>query len=123
MKSTKIRNLTPPSEYNLDTFFIIVFIEENKSKKLDPQEIKKGITFILFNKFFDFLNCAKKDVVWQSFKINNFVDKGQKEKQIWTKKEYAVFIGIISRPKIEKTVYLRLSDSEKDNKKKEENPF
>ena len=52
--------------------------------------------------------------------MNDFVGKSEGEKQIWTKKKYAVFTGIISRPGTERTVYLRLANSEEDNDDKEE---
>ena len=53
--------------------------------------------------------------------MNDLVGKGKGGKQIWIKKEYAMFIGIISRPKIKRMVYLRLVNSEKDNKNEEKN--
>ena len=56
--------------------------------------------------------------------MNDLVDKGKKKKQIWTKKKYAIFISIMSRPKTEKIVYLRLVNLEQNNNnKKKENLF
>lgn len=66
--------------YDLETFFIIVLIKENKSRKLRLQEVGKNIVFILFDQFFNCLNCAKKDVVWWSFKINDFIGEGVRKK-------------------------------------------
>lgn len=34
MKNIKIKDLIPPSKYDKNTRFIIVFIKENKSEKL-----------------------------------------------------------------------------------------
>ncbi len=70
--------------------------------------------------FLDCLNCAEEDAVWWSFRMNDLVGKSEEEKQIWTKKEYAVFTCIISRPEKERTVYLRLANSEEDNEDEEE---
>ena len=95
-------------------------MEENKSGKLSPQEIGEGIASMPLDEFFDCLNCAEKDAVWWSFRMNDLVGKGEERKQIWTKKEYAVFTSIMSRLKTEKTVYLRLANSEEDNEDKEE---
>ena len=120
MKSTKTQDFTPLSEYDLDTLFTIVLIEENKSGKLGPPEVGEDIVSMPFDEFLDCLNCAEKDGVWWSFKRNNLVGKSKREEQIWTKKEYALFTDIISRPEIKRTVYLRLANSKKDNKDKEE---
>ena len=72
------------------------------------------------DEFFDYLDCAEEDAVWQSFRMNDFVGKGKGGKQIWTKKEYAVFTGIMNRPETEKTVQLRLANLEEDNEDDEE---
>lgn len=53
--------------------------------------------------------------------MKNLVYKMIKRLRIWTNKKYAVFIGIISKPDIKRTLYLRLANSEKKNKDKEEN--
>ena len=52
--------------------------------------------------------------------MNDLVGKSNGEKRIWTKKEYAVFTGIMSRPETEKTFYLRLTNSDEDNEDEEE---
>ena len=52
--------------------------------------------------------------------MNDLIGKGEGGKQIWTKKEYAVFTGIMSRPETERTVYLRLANSEENNEDEEE---
>lgn len=35
----------------------------NKIKKWKPEQIEKNIAFMLFNKFFNYSNCIKKDFV------------------------------------------------------------
>lgn len=82
MKSTKIKDLIPSSEYDLDRFLTIVLFEENKSGKWDSQKVGKVITSISFDKFFDNLNCQKKDAIRSSFRINDLVNKSIREKQI-----------------------------------------
>ena len=99
----------------------MVLMEENKSKKLSPQEVGKDITSMPLDEFLDCLNCAEEDAVWWSFKMNDFVGKGKGGKRIWTKKEYAVFTDIISRPETERIVYLRLANSKEDNEDEEKN--
>lgn len=55
--------------------------------------------------------------------MNDLIDQGKREKQIWTKKKYIVFTDIMSRPEMEKTVHLRLANLKEDNKdKKKEKP-
>lgn len=120
MKSAKIRDPTPPSEYDPDTPFTMVLMEENKSGKLGPREVGEGIASMPLDEFLDCLNCAEEDAVWWSFRMNDLVGKGEGGKRIWTKKEYAVFTGIMSRPETERTVYLRLANSEEDNEDEEE---
>ena len=120
MKSAKIRDPTPPSEYDSDTPFIMVLMEENKSGKLGPREVGESIAFMLLDEFLDCFNCAEEDAVWWSFKMNDLVGKGEGGKQIWTKKEYALFTCIMSRPETERTIYLRLANSEDDNEDQEE---
>ena len=39
---------------------------------------------------------------------------------IWTKNEYAVFTGIISKPDAKRTVYLKLANLEENNEGEEE---
>ena len=120
MKNAKIRDPTPRSEYDPDKPFTMVFMEENKSGKLGSQEVGEGIASMPLNKFLDCLNCAEEDTIWWSFRMNDLIGKGEGGKQIWTKKEYAVFTDIMSRPETERTVYLRLANSEKDNEDEEE---
>ena len=98
----------------------MVLIEENKSGKLDPWEVGKGNASMPLDEFFDCLNCAEKDAVWWSFRMNDLVGKSEGGKRIWTKKKYVVFTGIMSRPETEKIVYLRLANSEEDNENEEE---
>lgn len=45
--------------------------------------------------------------------MNDLVGKSKRRKQIWTEKKYVIFIIIISRTEIGKTVYTRLTNSEK----------
>ena len=52
--------------------------------------------------------------------MNDLIGKSKDGKQIWTKKKYVVFIGIISRPETKRIVYLRLANLEKDNEDEEE---
>lgn len=63
MKSTKIKNTILPLKYDLKMSFTIILIEKNKSKKLDSQEVREGIVFILLNKFLNYLNYAEDDVI------------------------------------------------------------
>ena len=98
----------------------MVVMEENNSGKLGPWKVGKGIASMPLDEFLDCLNCAEEDAVWWSFRMNDLVGKGEGGKQIWTKKEYNMFTGIMSRLEREKTVYLRLANSEEDNEKEEE---
>lgn len=61
--------------------FIIIFIKEDQSKKLCPQEVGKDIAFMPLNEFFDCFNCAEHDAIQQSFRMNDFVGKRQRKKQ------------------------------------------
>lgn len=63
MKSIKIKDSTHLSWDDPDTHFTMVFMQENKSKKLDPSQIRKDIAFISNNKFFDCFNYAEKDSI------------------------------------------------------------
>ena len=72
------------------------------------------------DEFLNCLNCAEENTIWWSFRMNDLVGKSEGGKQIWTKKEYAIFIGIMSRPETERMVYLRLANSEEDNEDKKE---
>lgn len=51
--------------------------------------------------------------------MNDLINKGKRRKHIWTKKEYIVFINIISKTKTEITVELRLINLEKSNNNEE----
>ena len=120
MKSAKIKDPTLLSGYDPDTLFTIVLMEENKSGKLGPQEVEEDIASMPLDEFLNCFNCAEKDAVWWLFRMNDLVGKGEEGKQIWTKKEYAVFTCIMSRPETKKTIYLRLANLEEDNEDKEE---
>ena len=39
-------------------------MEMDKGKKLRPCQIGESIAFMPFDKFFDYLSCMEKDVVW-----------------------------------------------------------
>lgn len=75
---------------------------------------------MLLDEFFDCFNCVEKDAIWYSFRMNDLVSKGKGKKQIWTKKQYIIFTNIISRPKTKRTVFLRLTNLEKNNDDEEE---
>ena len=62
MKSAKIIDLTPPSEYDPDMPFTMVLMEENKSGKLGLQKVGESIASMPLDKFLDYLNCAEEDV-------------------------------------------------------------
>lgn len=94
-------------------------MEKNKSKKLGPQEIRKSIASILFNKFLDYFSCVEKNTIQQSFRINNLIGKAKRENQIQTKNKHALFTSIINRPETEKMVYLKIINSKKNTKDKE----
>ena len=51
--------------------------------------------------------------------MNNLIGKAIGKKQIWTKKSYILFRSIMMRPKIKKSIYLGLVNSELDNKDKD----
>ena len=82
----------------------MVFMKENKNKKLSLHVVGEGIVFMPIDEFPNCLNYIKKIAVWWGIKINDFVGKSKERKQIWTKKNYFLFIGIISRPVIEEMV-------------------
>lgn len=63
VKYTKIRNLIFFIEYNSDISFTIIFIENNKSKKLGPWKIGENIAFMQFDKFLNGISYIKKDVI------------------------------------------------------------
>lgn len=75
MKNTKMKNLTFLFEYNLDMFFIIVFIKKNKSKKLSSYKVRESLAFILLDKFFNYHNFMEKNAICWLFRINNFIGK------------------------------------------------
>lgn len=52
--------------------------------------------------------------------MNDLVGESIGGRRIWSKKEYAVFTGIMSKPEAERTVYLRIAHSEEDDEDKEE---
>ena len=60
----------------------MVVIEGNKSGKLGPQDVGHGIAFMPLDEFFDCLNCAEKDAVCWSFRMNDLVGKSERRKQI-----------------------------------------
>lgn len=95
---TKIRAPIPSLDSDPDTAFTMIIIEENKNRNLGPWEVGEGIAFILLDEFLEFLNCIEENIVWWSFRIKNFIGKGKRGKQIWTKNEYIVSTDIISRP-------------------------
>ena len=98
---------------------IMVLTQKNKSGKLGHQEIGEGTALMLVDKSLNYFSCAKEDAVWWSFKIIDFIGKALRKKQIWIKKKYTLFTGIMRRSKKEKTVYLRIIHSEKNNEDKE----
>lgn len=100
MKSTKIKERILPLEYDLDTSFTIILIKKNKSENLGLKKVGKSIVFILLDKFFNYFNCIEEDIVWWSFRRNDFIDKSKEKKEIWTKKKYTLFIGIMIRSEI-----------------------
>ena len=69
---------------------------------------------MLFDKFFNCLSCMEEDIVWWSFNMKDLVYEKTGGLHIWTKKVYAIFTGIISKPDAKRTVYLRLAKSKKD---------
>lgn len=68
-----------------------------------------------YDRLFDCFNCIEKDIVQWLFNIKNLIYKRTKELSIQIKRKYALFTDIISKPDAKKTVYLRLSDLNKDN--------
>lgn len=120
MKSINIKNPIPLSEYDPNIFFTMILIKKIKNGKLGSRKVKEDITFMLLDKFFKYFNCMKKNVVQWLFRINNFISKHKRKKQIQIKKEYVIFIGIINRLETEKTVNLKLTNLEKENKDKKE---
>lgn len=81
MKSTKMKNLISYSEYDPDTLFIIVIIEENQSEKLGSSEIKEGISSMPVDEFLNFFDWVEKNAVWELFRMNNLVSKGKETKK------------------------------------------
>lgn len=63
VKKTKIRNSILASEYNSDLVFTKLFVEENKSGKLDPWEVREGAFSMSLDKFLDRFNYAEEDVI------------------------------------------------------------
>lgn len=55
-----IKDPTLPLKYNLDTLFIIIFMEGNKNKKISPQKVEESIAFMPFNKYLNCFNCIEK---------------------------------------------------------------
>lgn len=51
--------------------------------------------------------------------MSDFVSKSKGKKRIRNKKKYAVFTNILSKPETEKTVHMRLTNSEKKNEEEE----
>lgn len=63
-------------------FFTMVLIKKNKNRKLGSKKIKKNIAFILLDEFFNCFSYAKKDAIQSTFRINDFISKAIREKQI-----------------------------------------
>lgn len=63
MKSAKLKDLIPPSKYNQDTLFTMIFIKEKKSRQLGPQEVGKSMASMSFDKFLDYFNYTEEDAV------------------------------------------------------------
>ena len=96
-------------------------MEIDKEKKLRPCQVREGIVFIPFYKFFNCLICMEEDTVWWLFNMKKLVYKRTRRLRIWTEKEYAVFTDIISKPDAQRIIYLKLANLKEDNEGKEEN--
>lgn len=93
----------------------------DKGGGLKIYQVRDDIAFILYDKFFDYFNCIKKDTVCWLFNIKDFIYKKIRRLHIWTKNEYIIFTDIINKPNIKKIIYLRLANLEKDNANKKKN--
>lgn len=51
--------------------------------------------------------------------MNDLICKSKREKRILRKKKYAIFIGIMSKQKTKRTIYLGLDNSKEDNEEEE----
>ena len=98
----------------------MVLMEVDQEEKLRLRQVRESIASMPLDKFFDYFSCMEEDAVWWSFNIKNLDHKWTGGLYIWTKEKYTVFTGIISKSDAKKTVYLRLANSEKDNKDEEE---
>lgn len=63
VKNTKIKDSTSLLKYDLDTLFTIVFMKKNKNRKLSSWGVGENIVSILLNKFFNYFNWIKEDIV------------------------------------------------------------
>ncbi len=120
IKRNTIKDPTLPFEFDPDTPFTMVLMEVDKSGKLRPRQVGKGIATMLLDKFFDYLGCIKEDAVWWSFNMKDLVHEGTGGLRIWTEKEYVVLTGIMSKPDAKRTAYLRLANSKEVNEGEEE---
>lgn len=71
-------------------FFIIILIKKNKSRKFSPYKVRESITTISFDKFFDYFNYAKKEIIKYLFEINDIINKSVKKNKSRLKKIYFI---------------------------------
>lgn len=90
----------------------------NRGKRLKSYQIRECIFFIPYNRFFDHFNYIKEDDIWYLFNIKNIIYKRTGKFDIWTKRNCAVFRGIINKPNAKKIVYLTLTNLKKDDEDK-----
>lgn len=55
-----IKYLILSSDFDLETIFIIIFINIDKNEQWKSYQVRKDIVFIFFNKFFNNFDCMKK---------------------------------------------------------------
>lgn len=63
VKSNTIKDLILDSGFNPDTPFIMVLIEESKSRNLAHRKVAERIASMPLDKFFDCLGYVEEDVV------------------------------------------------------------
>lgn len=93
-----------------------MFIKKSKARCLVSRKVDKKIASILLNKFFDCLDCVEEDAAWWLFKIKDLVGKVLRGIYIWTKDKFIKVIGMLNRSEVEKKVFLRLANVERDEK-------
>ncbi len=97
----------------------MILIEESKTERLVSRKVGEGIASMPLEEFLDSLGCVEEDAVWWSFEMKDLVGEVSGGTRIWTKDEYAEFIGRLSKLEVKRKVFLRLANAEEDEEEED----